>query len=333
MRFLLLALTVVLAQALPRTTAAQSVKGEVSVAVENGYARLVFHLEDEVETQVRLANNILTVSFRRPVDIVVDRVSANSAGYVGAARRDPDGRAIRLALARKVTMSSMAAGERLFVDLLPDTWTGLPPGLPRDVIEELARRAREAERRVRRQRALARQQQMSPIQVRVVTQPTFTRYIFDLPELIGVSADNTRDKLTLTFDSVLRFDLADAKATLPKAIESINSEADHESVLVKFSFSAKVDVRTFREDSNYVVDVGLAGASSSARDGTVRSDELGNLTMELAARQNAPPQGIQPPQTVPARRGAQAPAAPPAVTPKQPAPAAAKPPAAKQAQP
>ena len=64
---------------------------------------------------------------------------------MSAARRDPDGKGIRIALARKVTMNSMAAGERLFVDLLPDTWTGLPPGLPRDVIEELARRAREAE--------------------------------------------------------------------------------------------------------------------------------------------------------------------------------------------
>jgi tetratricopeptide (TPR) repeat protein len=313
-RFLLLALPVILAQALPRTAASQPVKGELSVAVENGYARFVFHLEEEVESRVRLANNILTIAFERPVDIAVDRISANSAGYVGAARRDPDGRAIRLALARKVTMNSMSAGDRLFVDLLPDTWTGLPPGLPRDVIEELARRAREAERRVRQQRTLARQRQMAPIPVRVVTQPTFTRYIFDLPELIGVSADNTRDKLTLTFDSVLRFDLADAKATLPKAIESIDSELDHDSVLVKFAFSAKVDVRTFREDNNYVVDVGLAGANGTRQEGAVRSDELTELAMELAARQAAPPGGVQPPQTVPARGAAPgaAPVSPPA---------------------
>ena len=82
---------------------------------------------------------------------------------MSAARRDPDGKGIRIALARKVTMNSMTAGERLFVDLLPDTWTGLAPGLPRDVIDELARRAREAERRVRQQRALAEQNKMAPI--------------------------------------------------------------------------------------------------------------------------------------------------------------------------
>ena len=48
----------------------------------------------------------------------------------------------------------MAAGERLFIDLLPDSWTGVPPGLPKEVIEDLARRAREAERNLRAQRQL-----------------------------------------------------------------------------------------------------------------------------------------------------------------------------------
>src|SRR5216684_2255101 len=85
---------------------------------------------------------------------------------------------------------TLAAAERLYVDLLPDTWTGLPPGLPREVIDELARRAREAEKKVRAQRVLARQTKLTPIRVRVASQPTFTRYVFDLPELIGVAANN-----------------------------------------------------------------------------------------------------------------------------------------------
>src|SRR5262249_42571826 len=156
---------------------------------------------------------ILTVTFQRPVDVPVDRLSTNAGAFVSAARRDPDGKAIRIALARKVTVNTVPAGERLFVDLLPDTWTGVAPGLPGDIIEELARRARDAEKRLRQQRLLARQSKAAPIHVRVVVQPTFTRYVFDLPELIGVAADNAKEKLTLTFDAVLRFDLADVKAT------------------------------------------------------------------------------------------------------------------------
>jgi len=166
-RLLLPALAVALAAVVAHPAAAQPVSGELTVALENGHARLVFRLAEEVESQVRLANNILTVTFVRPVEIAVDRISTNASDYISAARRDPDGKAVRIALARKVTMNSIAAGERLFVDLLPDTWTGLPPGLPRDVIDELARRARDAERRARQQRMLARQKELAPIRVKV----------------------------------------------------------------------------------------------------------------------------------------------------------------------
>ena len=197
----------------------------------------------------------------------------------------------------------MAAGERLFVDLLPDGWTGLPPGLPRDVIEELARRARDAERRTRTQRTLAQQNRMAPIRVKVITQPTFTRYVFDLPELIGVSADNTKDKLTLTFDAMLRFDLADVKATLPPTIESIDSEPDQDAVLVRFTFAARVDVRTFREDNSYVVDVEAMERRDTRQQEAVRSDELSSMAAELAERKNAPRRNVAAPRTVPARAG------------------------------
>lgn len=280
---------------------AEQIKGEVTAVVENGFARLVFVMAEEVESQVRVANNIITISFQRPVDVTVDKINATAGGYISAARRDPDGKAVRFALARKVTVNSMAAAERLFVDLLPDTWIGLAPGLPREVIEELSRRARDAEKKVRQQRSLARENKTLPIRVRVVVQPTFTRYIFQLPELIGVSADNTKDKLTLTFDAPLRFDLADAKATLPPVIEAVDSEVDQDAVLVRFAFTGKVDVRTFREDNSYVVDVSAAEAKETHQGDSVRSDQLSSLTDQLSAGKGAPPPGTSP-QTIPARK-------------------------------
>ena len=194
----------------------------------------------------------------------------------------------------------MAAAERLFVDLLPEPWTGLPPGLPREVIDDLAKRAREADRKLRQQRVLARQAKMLPIRVRVASQPTFMRYIFDLPELIGVAAHNDKNRLTLTFDALLKFDLADAKATLPPVIASIDSEIDQEAVLVRFAFGGKVDVRTFREDLSYVVDVTPTEAKSQRSESSVRSDELSAFVADLANRNAPPPAAVAVPPTVPA---------------------------------
>ena len=49
--------------------------------------------------------------------------------------------------------------------------------------------AREAERKSRQQRAVAREIKKPSVRVRVASQPTFTRYVFELPDLIGVSAN------------------------------------------------------------------------------------------------------------------------------------------------
>ena len=170
----------------------QGVRGEASVTTTGGYGRIVIRLPVEVESHVRMSSNILVIQFKQPVDIPVDRLGSAATEYIGAARRDPDGKALRFALAQKVKISSMTAGERLFVDLLPESWTGEPPGLPREVVEELARRAHDAERLAKQKLVLEQAQKIPPVRVRVANQPTFTRYIFELPELTGVISGSSK---------------------------------------------------------------------------------------------------------------------------------------------
>src|SRR5258705_10270792 len=109
---------------------AEPVKGEASFSAGGGYARLVFKLAEFVDTEVFGAGSIVVVQFKRPVDIPVDQLSDAVPDYVGSARRDPDGSAIRLSLARRATVNTMTAGERVFVDLLSPKWTGPPPPPP-----------------------------------------------------------------------------------------------------------------------------------------------------------------------------------------------------------
>jgi tetratricopeptide (TPR) repeat protein len=239
----------------PSTAGAAPVKGEISVSTKDGYARLVFSLSEETDADVRLNNGILIVAFKNAVDVSVDKIPIAAASYVGAARHDPDGKGVRLALNRKVTVNSMAAGEKLFVDLLPEGWTGLPPGLPLEVVEELARRAREAEKKARQELAAKQQRALPPVRVRVGVQPTFTRYTFALPNLVAVSTNRADDQMTFTFEAPLKFDLADVQAALPPTIAAIEAQSGTDAITMRFEFVGKVDVRTFREDTNYVVDV------------------------------------------------------------------------------
>ena len=249
---LLVAMAVAPAAAAP---AKAPLKATLAVTVSDGYARLVFSSDEYIEATTKVAGHVLIITFKQPIDVSVDRVPELASDYVGAARRDPDGTAIRMALSQEVTVSAMDAGEKLFVDLLPSSWTGPPPALPQDVVTELARRAREAERQLQRQRELTQAKYVAPIRVHVASLPTFTRYVFDVTGGTAVAADRSKDRLVLNFDAPLTFDLADAQAALPNGVQAIDSEIDKDASLVRFVFSANLDLRTFRDESGYVVDV------------------------------------------------------------------------------
>jgi tetratricopeptide (TPR) repeat protein len=231
------------------------VKGEATFSAGGGYARLVLKLAEDVESEVSTAGLILVIRFKRPVDIPVDKLSDAVPDYVGSVRRDPDGAAIRLSLSRRVTINTMTAGERIFVDLLPDTWSGQPPALPAEVIRELSERARAAERALRQARATVEANKRPPIRVRASVQPTFVRFVFEMPDGIGVSSVLNDHKLTLSFNAALAFDLADAKLAAPSNIAAINQKIENESSAVEVALIGDVDVHSFREEKNYIVDV------------------------------------------------------------------------------
>lgn len=231
------------------------VHGEATLTVANGYARLILKFSDDVSTDVSTAGSILLVHFDRPTEVPVDRWLANAPDYISGARGDPDGTALRLSLSRKVRVNTMSAGERVFIDLLPDTWTGPAPSLPQDVVKELAERARAAERALRAQRADNASKKRDPIRVRALVQPTFVRFVFEMPDGVNVSSVLTDQKVALQFNAPLTFDLADAKIAAPPNIASITQKTLSASSTVELTTIGDVDVHPFREEKTYNIDV------------------------------------------------------------------------------
>ena len=333
----------------PAQPAPAPLKTTITATVADGYARLVFTAGQYLDASARVAGNVLIISFSRPVDLSVDRIAEQASDYIGAARRDPDGTAVRVALAQTVTVHTMSAGEKFFVDLLPQSWTGLPPGLPQDVVEQLARRARQVEVLEQREKERNEQQKVAPIRVHVATEPTFTRYVFDVSDHIGVSADRDKNRLVLNFGTPLTFDLGEADAALPDGVQEITSELEDDSSLVRFILASKIDVRTFRDEQGYVVDVVSTNASGAPATKPAAGSEAGqsdDAAAKLAAgaaklraaveapatpkaAQMSPPQGT-PVQSLPSV-AASAPATPPAPAPQAAAAPAAQPNPAPQA--
>ena len=244
----------------PALAQADAVRGEATLAAAGGYARLIIKLAEDVDSQVTAAGSIVVIRFRRPVNIPVAKLSDAVPDYINSARADPDGSAIRLSLARKVTVNTMAAGERVFVDFLPDGWSGQPPGLPAEVVRELSERARAAERALRLQRANVEAKKRPPVRVRASVQPTFVRFVFEMPDGVGVSSVLNDQKLMLLFNASLTFDLADARVAAPPNVASIKQRVEGTSSVVEAELIGDVDVHSFREEKNYIVDVAFQQA-------------------------------------------------------------------------
>src|SRR5580704_6339906 len=60
-----------------------SVKATLAATVNDGYARLIFDMSEYDDASVRLANNVLVITFKRPIDVSVDRLAAQIPDYVG----------------------------------------------------------------------------------------------------------------------------------------------------------------------------------------------------------------------------------------------------------
>ena len=294
-------------------------RGDLVVTTDNGFLRLAFRFAQEVETKAEVSGAILVISFKKSVAVAVDRINSNAPDYISAARRDPDGTAIRLALVRPLKVNTIAAAERVYIDLMPETWKGMLPGLPIEVVDELSRRAREAERQLHHQQLADKQKKVQLRRVKVANQPTFVRYVFDLPDATNVVPETSEGKLTLNFDQQIKWDFADAKAALPASLELIDADTDFDSVAVVFTFNGTPNVRTFREDRSIVVDVSRDGAKPKE-------------PQQQAAKGATP--AIETPDTVPAReipadeQSARLPTPPPPLV-DAPAPSAAAPPKAK----
>jgi predicted negative regulator of RcsB-dependent stress response len=285
---------------------AEPVKGEATLTAQPGFARMVLKFQEDVPTEVTVAGAILVIQFRKPVAVPIDLLAEALPAYVGAVRRDPDGTAIRMALTQKVRVNVMTAGERVFIDLLPDQWSGLPPALPAEVVKQLSERAIAAERALRIQKIADEAKKRPPVRVRASVQPTFVRFVFEMPDGVGVSSSLIADKFSLSFTSPLAFDLADAKIAMPANIHSINQKIEGETSRIDIALIGEVDVHAFREEKNYVVDVAFEQGQQSKATRSApkalstpadRAFEIVPPTSENILQQAAKPAGTVPSET------------------------------------
>lgn len=232
---------------------------DLDVSQQRGYGRIVLTFKDRTllpNYDAVITGGVLRISFEEPIDINVDDVPLDLGDYVTIARRDPDGTAIRFAMKGQFQINTLEAGEKLFVDILPMSWSGLPPGLPDDVVRELAKRAEAAMRKVRAlEQARLKAQEGPEVTLHVGEHPTFTRLVFDWSIKFDTAFVRENDIVKLTFNHPAQLDISHLRAHLPPGVIDATSFLDKGKLKFLMRIEPSVDIRAFREEQTYVIDV------------------------------------------------------------------------------
>lgn len=232
---------------------------ELKAAPEKGYGRMVLTFQDRTLLPVYdavITGGVLRISFEDPIDVNVDDVPLDLADYIAIARRDPDGSAIRFALKDQFRINTLEAGEKLFVDILPSNWQGLPPGLPDDVVRELAKRAEAAMRKVRAlEQARLKAKEGPQVTLHIGEHPTFTRLVFDWSIRFDTAFVREDDIVKVTFNHPAQLDISKLRAHLPQGVVDATSFLDKGKLKFLMRIDPSVDIRAFREEQTYVIDI------------------------------------------------------------------------------
>ncbi len=231
----------------------------VEAVRENGFGRIVLTFKDRLvlpEYTSKSANGVLVVTFAEAVSVTTDTLPIELPDYISIARSDPDGSAVRIALKRGVKVNLMDAGEKLFIDLLPPSWRGMPPPLPAEVVSELARRAKEALMRAdEADRVRRAKENRANLVVYAAEAPTFTRLTFEWDRPFNAAFSRDGDTVTVAFNQFAEIDLSVVRAQPPAGLAAISSSESDKGLGIHITVQPNTGIRAFQEGQTYIVDL------------------------------------------------------------------------------
>ena len=223
--------------------AAETAQAPAKVAVDltQGYARILFTFERPTPVSASLADGVLTIKSAGQVDMPADAIAARLGEYVTAARADADGLTLHFALKYPVGLHSSTQGARTAVDLVPASFSGLPPDLPAPAPPPKKEPLDPAK--------------LPSVKVRVGEYANFTRIVFDWPANVPYTAYPGRGRISLHFQTLAKPDFSMLESRSPPWVKTAGWRIDGDSTVVDIDTDAESRFHDFRAGTHVAVDV------------------------------------------------------------------------------
>jgi hypothetical protein len=241
---------------------------EVKTMTGDGFGRLYFTLDPPAHVKTALEGGVLTITFDRKVDIPSQAVAQGLGAYASSVREDADQRAIHIALSQSIRLHTSSSGVTIAVDLVPETYSGLPPDLPPpppkdDQAVDVS--------------------QLAPLPIRAGVYSSYSRLVFDWPRNVPYTVFRGAGHVTLRFEALARPEFAALSTVAPPWVKETGWRIDGKDTLVELKTDPASAARDFRDGTKIVLDV-LAPSADAAAD---KIGANGNLDDKSAAAASA----------------------------------------------
>lgn len=215
--------TAMLAAVLLWPVAGIAADDSVRAGVHKGYGRIVFDLPEKANYRARLDGNELRVEFDRGITASLNPITRHLFRYVGEATTENDGRTVRLALLKPVTLREQWIETDLVLDLVDE-----------------AKQASEAR---------------PAVKVRAGDHPGYSRLVFDWRGRTDYEVKRRDGGAEVLFSSPASIDIRAVTADRPDRLQAIAALNPDKGSGVRLDFAEDGRVRHFRSGNKVVVDI------------------------------------------------------------------------------
>ena len=234
------------------TTALHAQTGQVQREEAQGYGRVSFVFDEMPAARLDTKGSIVRIIFDRPVRLLPDRLVSMLPAYISAARLDPDQKTVRIALTGLHKVQLVPLADRFLLDILPETWRGLPPPPPQDLLDALAARLRQAEQAVK-----VKTREPPTLAFEAIRLPDRnTRFLLALGPAVPVQFEKQGDLAKLTLKAPFKLDLPAMRAAAPFSILDIRGETRDSETVLYFALQAGEEIKGQRETEGYILEIG-----------------------------------------------------------------------------
>lgn len=235
---------------------------------KEGYGRITITLDGGPSAQAAVEGAVLKISFGRKVDFDPAAIAAELPTYILSGRIDNERRNMSFALTRAFHLHTSSAGNTFAVDLVPESFAGNPPDLPKQTA--------------------AAPKPVDPatlpvVRVRAGVYQKYSRIVFDWPREIPYSIFPAKGHLTVRFGALGKPDFSAVERLAPPWVKPQGAHVEGDKTIVDLKIDPGSAYRHFIDGSRIVLDIYAPAGDPAA----VTDKSATEAIAEAAAKLNA----------------------------------------------